>query len=189
MLPQFQESCRAAIECTKGLWWIYVWINECWCHSGDFLSLVLTVKKYVVLENTIDFTSAWAIFGLRLVDIYSEYRFQIHQASLYSIDFLQWLPWKESDYFFTQSVRTNGRQYQWDKSAFNCFFCDICIWWKESYTVCFFCASFDCLINILKDTLTELCHFYMKRIHFCCLRWDILYRLDLCFTCSIMHAV
>lgn len=40
MLPQFQESCRAAIECTKGLWWIYVWINECWCHSGDFLSLV-----------------------------------------------------------------------------------------------------------------------------------------------------
>lgn len=94
--------------------------------------------KYTLISHLHEHSK---VFGLRLVDIYSEYRFQIHQVSLYSIDFVRWLPWKESDYFCTQSVRTIRAQQQLDKSAFNV--CVYILWYLyeiETKLYDFFCA-------------------------------------------------
>lgn len=103
------------------------------------------VRKYSLISHL---HRRSKVFGLRQVDIHSEYRFQIHQASLYSIDLALCLPWKESDYFFTQSVRTHRGQQQRsgriDPPLTSVFiFWNIClghiyIWWKENWMVAFF---------------------------------------------------
>lgn len=61
-----------------------------------FIIVELCVLNYISIVNLHELSKD---FWLRLINIHTEYKFQIHQASLYSIDFVQWLPWKESDYF------------------------------------------------------------------------------------------
>lgn len=81
------------------------WIDVIFFTHVRFIIVELCVLNYILIVNLHGLSKdLW----LRLINIHSEYKFQIHQASLYSIDFVQWLPWKEFDYFlFTPSVRTN----------------------------------------------------------------------------------
>lgn len=62
-----------------------------------FITVELCVLNYILIVNLLGLSK---VFWMRLINTHFEYKFQIHQASLYSIDFVQWLPWKESDYFF-----------------------------------------------------------------------------------------
>lgn len=87
------------------------WIHPCsfFCTSIFGLCRIHNGGGLMCFKLHINCKSTWAFKGLRLrlIDIHSEYKFQIRQASLYGIDFLQWLLWKQCDYFFSSSVRTN----------------------------------------------------------------------------------
>lgn len=139
------KSHSADIKCTIILRRFYLWLNESWCHSQEFCVGCIAedgVRKYSLTAHLHERSK---VFGLRRVDIHSEYRFQIHQASLYSIDSVQWLPWKESDYFFllNQSEQTAANRSRADLHLTSVFiFSDICLehiymWWKETNR--FFC--------------------------------------------------
>lgn len=79
-----------------------------WWISFQFIHIVL-YSTWSRPTNWLQICMSFQDVCLRRINILSEYKFQIHQGSLYSIDCVNRLAWKESDYFTPLSLRMNRR--------------------------------------------------------------------------------
>lgn len=77
-----------------------------WWISFQFIHIVL-YSTWSRPTNWLQICMSFQDVCLRRINILSEYKFQIHQGSLYSIDCVNRLVWKESDYFTSLSLRMN----------------------------------------------------------------------------------
>lgn len=79
--------------------------NLYWCYICSIFKKCILIADLHWLRE---------VFWLKVINIHSEYKFQINQPSLYAIDFVQQQLWKELDYLY--AIRQNKQKKQSEMS-------------------------------------------------------------------------
>lgn len=124
MLPWFHltKATEIILNAKIILWWLYM--NVKWMVYRRVLENTHWLHICMSAQKSLD--GDWSISTLST-------DFKFIRPPYIVLIFLQWLPWKESDYFCTQSVRTNRGQQQQDRSDIYVFDGTKHIWWILVY--------------------------------------------------------